>query len=384
MDIKQALEIIQRALENPVPTWLDYTPQNVPLVLYDEHGFLFINHPNPPKERPDNLTAATALNINGFLTATIPLVICDDEQSLVPLVYHECFHVYQGQKFQYGGEYNFFEVLAFYPEMNPVYRALCSAETDVYNNSTLPNLDKARILSATAQKRRQILTERDGLLDFENTLERNEGLASFVEQKARLQLFDIPPDNSTCYYGYSRQYFIGAATCWLFEKMYPSSEWQEQVERGISLSDFLIQNIPQETDLAFLALENRENLEKQKVGQIFSEVSQKIENLFQNGAITIKLPSKVNVFKSFSPKSIISLGDGRLIHPKFVIIRTPNGYISVENQMTLENYNENTVTFASELCEIKDNKLDIRTENVTISLENVTQLPDGVIEILEI
>lgn len=188
MNARQALKIVQRALENPVPTWLDYTPQNVPIVLYDEDEFVFINHPNPPTERPTNLTAATALEINGILTATIPLRTGCDEQLLVPLVYHECFHVYQDRKFQFKGNYDFFEVLAFYPELHPAYRALCSAETDVLNDSTLSLFEKAKLLSVLVRKRRHILFQHDGLLDFENNLERKEGVASFVERKARLGL----------------------------------------------------------------------------------------------------------------------------------------------------------------------------------------------------
>jgi len=381
MNTKQAFEIIQRALENPVQTWLDYIPKYTPIILFDDVDFVSINHPNPPKERPDNLTVSTVLEVNGLLTATIPLEIEDNERLLVPLVYHECFHVYQLQKFQYSEEQDFFEILAFYPEMNPAYRALCSAETDVFNDSSLTNLDKASVLSAIAQKRRKILAEHNGLLEFENNMERLEGLASFVEQKAKLQLFNIPPDNSTCRYGYSRQYLTGAATCWLFEQMYSSKEWQEKIECGTSLSELLIQSTTQETDLLFLHLEDREILERQKVTQILSDADRKIDSLFQNGAITIKLPSKVNVFKSFSPNSITSLGDGRLIHHEFVIVQTPNGNISVEGGMALENCDDNTLTFSSIPCELKDTKLYIYSENVKVSLENVKQLPDGVFEV---
>jgi hypothetical protein len=205
-----------------------------------------------------------------------------------------------------------------------------------------------------------------------------------VEQKARIQLFNIPPDNSTCYYGYSRQYFLGAAMCWLFEQMFSPKEWQEKVEREISLSDLLVDNIPQETDLSHLHLEDIESLERQKVEQIFLEANRKIENLFQNGAVTLKLPSRCNIFRSFSPRSIIALGDGRLIHPEFVIIQTPNGSISVQNEMALENYNENTVIFSSKPCRVTNNKLDIRSENVQVALENVRQLSDEIVEVLEI
>jgi len=383
MKTNTAFDIIQRTLENPVSTWLDYTPQNTPIVIYDDDEFIFVNHPNPSSERPSQLTAATAIEINGILTATIPLSICNDEQSLVPLVYHECFHVYQGKKFQFGGEYNFFEILAFYPELNPEYRAVCSAETNILNNNSFSLLEKAKLLSGSIRKRHKILSQYQGLLDFEKNLERNEGTASFVEQKARAKLFSIPPDNSVCHYGYSRQYFIGAAICWLFEQIYSAGEWQNFVEKGKSLSELLLQVSPQEqTDSRMLDIEDREKQEQGKVEQILAEANQKIEGLLNNGAITIKLPDKTQIFRSFSPRSIISLGDGRLIHPEFVVIQTPNGQISIQGQMTLENYKDGTVIFPATPVKIANNKLDIHTESVHVSLENVRKLPNGIIEVL--
>jgi len=383
MKAKVTIDIVKRALENPVSTWLDYTPRNVPIVIYDDDEFIFINHPNPPSDRPNQLTAATALEINGYLTATIPLAMCNDKQSLIPLVYHECFHVHQGQKFQFDGEYNFFEVLAFYPELNPTYRALCSAETDVLNNNTLSPLEKSKVLSGLIRKRHGILAQHEGLLDFEKNLEMNEGAASFVEQKAKAALFNISPDNSMCYYGYSRQYFMGAAICWLLEQTYSTSKWQELVECGKSLSELLLQIAPQEqTDWTMLDIANKEKLEKQNVERILFEANRKIENLLNNGAVTIRLSGKTQIFRSFSPRSIIALGDGRLIHPEFVTIQTPNGQISIQDEMTLENYTDGTVVFHAATPEIVNNKLDMHSENVQISLEQVRQLPNGIIEFL--
>lgn len=383
MKAKVAVDIVKRALENPVSTWLDYTPKNVPVVFYDDDEFTFVNHPNPPSERPNHLTAATALEINGFPTAIIPLAICDDEQSLIPLVYHECFHVYQSQRFQRNREYNFFEVLAFYPELNPTYRALCSAETDVLNNNALSPSGKLKLLSGLIRKRHEILAQHEGLLDFEKNLERNEGIASFVEQKARVTLFDISPDNSMCYYGYSRQYFMGAAICWLLEQTYPAGEWQKLVEQGLSLSEFLFQVATQEqVNWTMLDIANKEKLEKKNVEQVLVEANRKIENLLNNNSVTIKLPEKTQIFRSFNPRSIISLGDGRLIHPEFVIIQIPNGQISIQGEMALENYTDGTVVFNAMLPEIANNKLDVKSENVQISLEQVRQLPNGIIEFL--
>jgi len=88
------------------------------------------------------------------------------------------------------------------------------------------------------------------------------------------------------------------------------------------------------------------------------------------------------VYRTFSPRSILSSGNGRLIHPEFVIIQTSNGVISVENEMTLEDYNHNTVSFPAKPIEVKDIRLDIQTEHVKVILENVKQLPDGIIKVI--
>src|SRR5574340_189132 len=381
MNITQAKKIVERALENPAATWPGYTPKHVPLALYDGGDFAFIQHPNPPAARPDNLSAATAVEINGVLTAVIPTALCDHEEALVSLVYHECFHVYQGTRFTFKGSHNFFEVLAYYPELNPAYRALCSAETDVCNSGSLTAREKAGLLAITAGKRREVLAGQAGLVDFEDDLERNEGTAYYVEQRARTLLFGSQPEALTCSYKYSRQYEMGAATCRLLEALNPAGGWQEDVERGMPLFELLARSAAGGEDLSVLGLEEREEREKMEVERILAGANRKIERLVQNGAITIKLPNQGGVFKSFSPGSIVSLGDGRLIHPEFVSIQTSNGTISVENAMTLEDIVHNTVTIAGEPVDLKSNRLEIETDTVNVSLENIRRRRDGVIEL---
>lgn len=98
MKARMAIESIRQAFKTPLPTWLEYTPAHTPIVVYDEDEFFFLNHPHPPTERPENLTAATALPTNGISTAALPASMCETEQALVPLTCHECFHVYQREK----------------------------------------------------------------------------------------------------------------------------------------------------------------------------------------------------------------------------------------------------------------------------------------------
>jgi len=385
MNTATAYEIARGALEHPISTWLDYSPKNTPLVLFDDKDFIFMNHPDPPAKRPDILNdrVGTAAEINGVLTATIPAEMCGDEKTLVPLLYHECFHVYQNRRFKFEGNYDFFEVLSFYPELDAAYRALCSAETEILSDQGLPAADKARRLSAVVKRRRQILALHDGLLDFEDRLERLEGTASYVDQKVSLRLFGKSPDNSSCCYGFSRQYFVGADLCWLFERMFPAGEWQGKIEGGLSLSELLLEMALPEYDVSSLGLEAKERRENQEVAEVLSGVREKIECLRKNGALTIQLPSKIDVFRSFNPGAIVSFGDGRLVHLEFVTIQIPNGSISIKGGIALEDYTNKTVTLPSTACDIKNNRLDICTENVKVSLENVARRTDGTIEVLQ-
>ena len=377
-------EIISQALVTPVQTWLDYGPGNTPMVVYDEDDFIFINHPHPPSARPAQLTAATAIDINGILTATVPASWCADEQSLVPLAYHECFHVYQGEAFQFDQGYDFFAVLAYYPELNYVYRALCAAETAVISHKQFSVVEQARYLSALTRKRHQILSQHDGLLDFEKDLERNEGVASFVEQKAREQLYGVSPDNTKCHYGYSRQYFMGAAICRLLEGLSPTDEWQVSIQEGVSLTEYLSQMIDEEkVDLTPLGLSELEEQEQVAAKAAWVKANEQLQDLVRTGTIALHLPDNTQVFRSFSPKSLVSLGDGRLLHPEFVIIELPHGKIAIQGEMTLEDHAQKTVVFRRVPYEVIDHTLRINTENIEVSINNVRQVSDGIFEVIE-
>lgn len=382
MKIGHAIEIVQQALASPISTWQDYSPQNMPIVLFDDAEFAFVNHPNPPLLRPNNLTAATAVEIEGVLTATIPLTMCEDAQTLIPLVYHECFHVYQGKKFQFTAEYNFFKVLAFYPELNHMYRALCWLETNVVNDKTTSPMEKAKQLAFLNHQRHAILSKTTGLLEFEKDLERREGTASFVEQQARAKLLDVQPDMLTCRYGYSRQYYMGARLCWLFEQIFPNDEWQEWVEVGKALSEILLeQALLKQADSMQTEIERRAKQEWQLAKRIEAETNSKIEGLLDQETITIKLPKNIQTFRSFSPQSVVSLGDGRLLHTEFVTIQIPNGQISIQGELVLEDFNDHTLTFLAAPFEVADDQLNIHTEQIRVNLLHIRKLSDGIFEV---
>jgi len=173
---------------------------------------------------------------------------------------------------------------------------------------------------------------------------------------------------------------MGAAICWLLDNLYPDGSWQEQIEKEISLTEFLIRIVrTEEANLEFLNIPSREQQEQISIENIKADANRKIENLMQNGAIMIKYPDNIQVFKSFSPRSIISLGDGRIIHQEFVVFQTPNGQIDIKGKLVLENITEGWVMFGSVPYQIKGNRIEASTETVKILLENVRQTQDGII-----
>lgn len=132
MRAAEAVHLAEQAIRSPVETWPGYSPANVPVCIYDPEEHYFLNHPRPPSRRPQELTAFTACDIGGLPTATIPAEMCSDETTLIPLIYHECFHGYQDSGgFRFEDQFDFFNCVAYYPEFNVPHRALCVAEAEV-------------------------------------------------------------------------------------------------------------------------------------------------------------------------------------------------------------------------------------------------------------
>jgi hypothetical protein len=237
MKASEATEAIHEMLQSTVSTWPGYDPAQVPFVIYDENDVFYVNHPSPPPARPANLMAATAVEIGGVLSATVPAVLAEDAPQLVPLAYHEGFHVHQAE-FAEGQAFDFFNALAHYPELDADYRALCGLETAILNNVEIEPIKRASQLSAVARRRGRLLGARsDDLVHYEHMMERNEGTASYVEQQARRAIYGVEPSPVAFNTGWSRFYSTGAAICWLLDAL--AVAWHEAVEAGQSLSQVL-------------------------------------------------------------------------------------------------------------------------------------------------
>lgn len=380
MDAKTAARLIEHALTNPVIPWPGYDVTQVPFVVYDPHDAIFINHPNPPSERPEHLVAATAVEINGVQTATIPSEFCDDEIKLLPLTYHEGFHVYQnnGAFTSTVGSFNFFRALAFYPELDGEFRGLCAAEAEVYNTPALP--DRPALLAALAERKLKHLMNHADVTAFERNLERMEGTAAYVESLAAERLFNIKTEQVESRYGWSRQYTVGAAACRFLDEVLPGV-WHQRVEAGESPSDILIAEFSSRSaDLQAISLDAKIVAETEAASALMAAHQAKIDALTHAGAFRIRWPGDISPMRAFSPKSMISLGDGRLMHPEWVKLYTPQGKIEVDG-LAVEDIVNHEVMLAAAPYTLEAGHLTITADGLQINLTNVTQIVDGLFEV---
>lgn len=379
MDAKTAAQLVEHALSAPIVPWSGYDVTQIPFVIYDDHDAIFINHPNPPAQRPERLAAATAVEINGVQTATIPSEFCETETNLIPLMYHEGFHVYQnnGAFASTAGGYNFFRALAFYPELDGEFRGLCAAEAEVYNNPALP--DRPALLAALATQKLKCLTE--DVAAFERNLERTEGTAAYIERTTAERLFNVRIDQVESRYGWARQYTVGAAACRFLERVLPGA-WQKRVEAGESPSDILIATFSAESvNLESVALETKITAETQAASALMAAHQARIDALIAGGVLRIRWPGGTSVMRAFSPNTMISLGDGRMMHPEWVKLYLPQGKIEV-NGLAVEDIVNHEVMVAAAPYTLEDGRLIITAESLQIDLTNVTQIEDNVFEVI--
>lgn len=375
MKICEAVELVGKELQKPVGTWLEYSPAKIPIILFNPTDFEFINHPAPTSVRPDNLAAATSQTINDVETATIPIDLFETAEKLLPIVYHECFHVFQKTNFVFAEQFDFFKALAFYPEFDATYRALCAAETQVFNDHKFSLQRKVDLLTALAQRRFDLLSRTDDLLAFQKMGERNEGTASYVERKASAALFGQLPGLVVCQYGWSRQYTLGAAVCELLDKLGVTG-WHKQVQAGISPTEILMGCAHEEAILDELHLEEKEAQEKIIAEEMAYQIHNQLDEFMQAGVIRVYLPStKEQTYRSFSPINIVSLGDGSLLHKQFLEIYLPNGKLVV-HEFAVEDYVRGEVTFRAVPLSQSGGKVQAKTETIEIDLSGAELVGD--------
>lgn len=379
MNITEVVDMIREAKSQPVETWPGYDFTRIPFAVYDDNDVVYIDHPNPPEVRPQTLMAATSVSINGVDTATIPLYLCASPEAALPIVYHEGFHVFQQTAFE-KVHADMFTAMSYYPELDAEYRALCRLETDVLRRADWPVERRLQTLAALVALRQQRFPH-DSLLNYERFLERNESTASYVEQKSRQKLFNITPELQEVGHGWTRFYQVGAAVAWLLDEILPG--WTSQVEQGQSISDILTDTWPDaEADLKGLDYERLVREEEAAIAQTRQELDAEIDAIQRDGPLRIRYPSSGQVFRGFHPSSMVSLGDGRILHrDHFNLVLPDRGKVALSGIPVIDHVAQRELQFASVPVTFENGTLTAHTDAVEISLSDVTLAGDGVYQL---
>lgn len=372
MELSTIVDLITSAQQGEdIALWRGYAIRDIPFAVYDDDNVVYINHPNPPEKRPQNLMAATSVDINGVQTATIPTWVCEDESTALPIAYHEGFHVFQYHQFK-TIEPDMFTAMAFYPDLNLEYRVLCRLEVDVLRKTDWLTERKLSTIGALTALRREQLKVHDSLSGYERFLERNEGTAKYIEQKARLRHFNIKPMIGDVGHGWLRFYEVGAGLCWLLDDVAP--DWFERVEQGESPGDIVLEFADKNLDLEQLGYSSVFEDEKQRLQAFREEIAPELEK-FKTDAITqIRYPSDRQVYRAFSPATMVSLGDGRILHRSFFKLLMPErGSVSLDIPVIDDIANHQVILPVSIDYQLENGQLTVDTDTIQINLSGVAQ-----------
>ncbi len=371
MEAKRAAQLLAAHLEQPLEVWPEFDPRHVPFAVYDEREVRYLNHPSPPDEPPE-LHAATDMEIGGVLTAVVPAAYAKDEAELVPLAYHEAFHVYQNSGgFAPGPGFDFFADLAHYPELDAEYLTLCLLEEMFFTDAAMELEQKAAALAQAARERHAVLARNEDALRLETFSECTEGTASYVEHRVAHEAFGRPYPPVSGGSKRVRVYSAGAALGRLLDVL--GANWQRRIEKGAALSGVLMDAFPDDVDLRPYGLARMLEQTRAKVKELRDAVETELSRAFSAGAVSLTLPPRTSIYRSFNPQRVTSLGDGRLVY-RGLRLDLPSGHVQLSEDMpALENVRSRTLRFPAQEVRFEDGRLLADEPGVRIHLGQVTQ-----------
>ncbi len=229
--------------------WPGFEPMAIPLAVFDGERTYLFRHPALPEGfggvalakrgvlayegRHPAITANTSADIGGTTTATVLLDGFGPEQSLTDLAavaLHEAFHVYQRDRHP-GWQANEADLFV-YPTGDDRLLALRRLETEALRRS-LATTDTAES-ACWARQALALRGERSAEMDsvfaaYERGTELNEGLATYVELRAKgRETLILPTNGFEATEVRHRAYATGPALGLLLDRFHP--EWQASFE----------------------------------------------------------------------------------------------------------------------------------------------------------
>ncbi len=382
LDLERELEAIARSASEGEQLWPGFDPRTVPLAVFDGQTTTLFRHPMPPEEfvaiaapedgtepmaqgavftmpgRHPAIIANSSAEIGGVPTATVLLNSRSSRsaQDLAVLAVHESFHVYQRENHP---EWAANEADLFtYPtddagalalrrlESEALRRALAeSSGTAAPDPSASPTADAA----CWARQALALRTERYKLLDqasvaYERGTELNEGLATYIESRARRHLSSTAgADLSIAEFGPAdvrqRSYATGPAIAALLDRFEP--DWATAFEsgEGLSLDQALADSFaqrptqtpdtPSTTPCEFSAVDRRQATERAQadVAELVIERASSVQVFEQlpGGRITIDASASPLWPRGFDPLNVERVAATKVLHRRFLKLGNETG-----------------------------------------------------------
>ncbi len=336
--------------------WPGFEPKRTAVEIFDGTDTYLWQDSQPPQEfkpfvgaqpgiflfrgRHETVRANTGVMVNGVPTATADISQKGRESTaeLASLLIHETFHVYERKAHPNWGANE--GDLFTYPFDDPKVLLGRRLETlALVNALRTVNDEDAECWAQTALRER---AERFGKLPtasaaYERGTELNEGLAQYVEYKSinkapALTTSDFPIDKIR-----NRGYATGQAFALLLDRFVPN--WKSII--GDTPLDELLQShlpnssvkcsVPQEE------IESQLRRAQQEVAQLAATYQSQKERFLNAQGWTIEVVSGKEPLwpQGFDPLNVTNLGDGQVLHSRWVKLGNAGGVIEVLNHDSL-------------------------------------------------
>lgn len=342
--------------------WPNYDVNAIPLAISDGARTWLYGHPHPPEEFAPHPSAPgvwvaegqhpavrgnSTAPIAGVETATLLMGTLDDFPTLTDRVgaaVHEGFHVYQRQTHpDWGPDGMGFE--------NPVtdarLLALRRVETELLREAVAASdsTEAARLAAAALEVRRTRFAELPpSIVRFERGIELMEGTAQHVQVTATgslAGLMSLPEDGFAPEELHLRSYAAGLALTRLLERLWSSWEWA--LEHGrVGTLDAALGAALERAPCEAAPWQNRyEDALSRAHSDIAGLVARRdsLRRALSNHAgwrVTLLAPSTgVMSLQGLDPMNLTQLGDGELLHHRWVRVGHATGTAEVMGREAL-------------------------------------------------
>jgi len=157
-----------------------------------------------------------------------------------------------------------------------------------------------------------------------------------------------------------------------------------RVETGESLGDIVLSLSQAPSDLSEIGYDHARQIQQEACITLQNEVNMQIDALQANGTLRIAYQGVKQVYRAFTPITMVSLGDGRVLHRSmFKLIMPQYGNVSCENMVVIDNIAQQEIIIGNLPVTYVDGTLHIDTPHIQATLCHIEKRGDGFFSMIE-